>query len=217
MIQTAEARWFYRRSTPPEVRSWFCGSSLCREEDARTDHYLLLTGSNEVGVKVRGGEKFEIKARTAAPEPLMLLNGASVGFGDAWVKWTLEDCDAAARMSEVGSGSSEWIPVVKQRWLRKFLLDPTGQIEEVDADAAIDHGGRAELGQISARDSQWWTVAFESFGETNRTANLELVARHFLRTLPRGLVLRERDSMAYPEWLNRLAAGPDVTGAAPAV
>lgn len=205
MKQTTEVRWFYRQPVPPEVKTWFCGSHLCREEETRTDHYLVLAPSNEVGIKVRGGEKFEIKARTHAPEPFVLLSGASVGFLDAWVKWTLEDCDAGVKMVEVGTGSSDWVPVRKQRWLREFQLDPSGQVEEVDGDAVLVHGCRAEFSEVNVRDSQWWTLAFESFGETNRTANLEQVARHFLKILPRGLVLSERTSMAYPEWLNRLA------------
>ncbi len=205
MKQTAEARWFYNQPTPPEVRNWFCGAHLCREETVRTDHYLVLEGSNEASVKVRGGEKFEIKARTEPPAPLMLLTGASVGFEDGWVKWTLEDCEAAARMAELGTGSSEWVPVTKHRWLRKFSLDPTGQVEEIDADAVVEHGARAEYCEVNVRDSKWWTIAFESFGETNRMTNLEQVARHFLRNLPHGLALTELTSMAYPEWLNRLA------------
>jgi hypothetical protein len=209
--QTDEIRWFYPQPMPPEVKSWFCSSRLCQEETLRTDQYLVLAGSNEVGVKVRGGEKFEIKARTLAPEPLMLLTGASVGFRDSWVKWTLEDCDAALKMAAVGTGSSEWVPVSKQRWLRKFQIATSGQVEETDADAVIEHGCRAELSEVDVRDSRWWTLALESFGDTDRRADLERFARHFLRILPRGLVLGELTSMAYPEWLNRLREKPRVT------
>jgi len=203
--QSAEVRWFYNQPLPPVVKGWFCGSKLCREESARADHYLVLAPSHEVGVKVRDGEKFEIKARTRAPEPLALLTGASVGRQDSWVKWTLEDCDAAAKMAEVGTGSSAWIPVRKKRWLRKFQLDQSGQVEEVDVDAVVEHGCITELGEVTVRDSQWWTIAFQSFDETKRTTTLEQVARHFLRMLPHGVALTERDSMAYPEWLNRLS------------
>ncbi len=204
MRRSAEVRWFYRQQVPSEVRDWFCGSRLCREEPSRTDHYLILTGSSEVGVKVRDGRKFEIKARTRAPEPLTLLTGASVGRQDAWVKWSLEDCDAADKLAAIGSGSSEWCPVTKRRWLRKFHLDPAGQVEEIDSDAVVEHGCRVEVGEVTARDSQWWTLGFDSFGDTERAGLLEQVARHFLHVLPHGLVLTERSSMAFPEWLNRL-------------
>ncbi len=205
MKHTAEVRWFYRQPTPPEVKDWFCGSRLCKEEPERTDHYLVLTGSSEVGVKVRDGQEFEIKARTTAPEPLLLTTGSSVGRQDAWIKWSLDDCEAAARLAAIGSKSSEWTPVVKQRWLREFQIDPAGQVEEIDTDAEVEHGCRIELSEVAARGSDWWTLAFESFGATNRTEILEQVARHFLKVLPPGLVLRERASMAYPEWLNSLA------------
>jgi len=205
MKRSAEVRWFYRQQIPLEAKNWFCGSKLCKEEEARTDHYLVLTGSNEVGVKVRGGGEFEIKARTRSPEPLSLATGASVGRQDAWVKWSLGDSEAAARLAAIGSGSSEWVPVAKKRWLRKFRLEPAGNVEETDADTELDRGCKVEMSEVTARGSQWWTLAFESFGEGNRAADLEQVARHFLKTLPHGLALTERDSMAYPEWLNHLA------------
>ncbi len=205
MKQSAEVRWFYRNQMPPQVMSWFCGSRLCREEAARTDHYLILRGSNEVGVKVRGGEMFEIKARTRMPQPLLLATGASVGRQDAWVRWSLEDREAAVRLAAVGTGSSEWIPVTKKRWLRKFSFEVGGEVEETDVDAVTEHGCRVELSELNALDSKWWTLAFESFGEVNRSTYLEQVARHFLRVLPEhGLALTERDSMAFPEWLNRI-------------
>jgi len=204
VIRSFELRWFFSRHPAGEIKDWFCGSKLCKEEEARTDHYLVLP-SNEVGIKVRDGKQFEIKARTRSPEPFWLETGASVGRQDAWVKWSLDDCEAAGRLATIGGGSSEWVPVVKQRWLRKFEVDAAGVVEETDVDAVLEHGCRVELGDLEVRDSHWWTLALASFGEVNRTAHLEQVARHFLRMLPRGVELTERDSMAYPEWLNGLA------------
>jgi hypothetical protein len=103
MTRSAEVRWFYHQQIPMEAKSWFCGSRLCKEEEARTDHYLILTGSNEVGVKVRGGQQFEIKARTQPPELFTLATGASAGRQDAWVKWSLADCEAASKLTALGS------------------------------------------------------------------------------------------------------------------
>ena len=99
----------------------------------------------------------------------------------------------------------EWVPVAKQRWLRDFRVDAAGQAEETDADGTIDGGCKVELSEVKVHDSHWWTLALETFGEGNRPASLEQVARHFLKVLPHGLALTERDSMAYPEWLNRFA------------
>ena len=205
MKRSAEIRWFYKQELPLGVKDWFCGSRLCKEEAARTDHYLVLPGSNEVGVKVRDGRKLEIKARTGTPQPLSLATGASVGRQDEWVKWSHEDSDVAGRLAALEGSSPEWVPVAKQRWLRKFLVDAAGQVEETDADTMIDEGCKVELSVVKVRDSNWWTLAFESFGEGNRAMNLEPFALHFLKMLPHGLALAERDSMAYPEWLNRLA------------
>ncbi len=205
MKPSAELRWFYRQHLPEEVRDWFCGAKLCKEEPVRTDHYLVFPGSNEVGVKVRDGRKLEIKARTRMPEPFSLATGASVGRQDAWVKWTNEDSEVAGRLAALEGGSPHWVPVAKKRWLRKFRIGQTSSVEETDPDATDEDRCRAELTEVNVRGSHWWTLAFDSFGNGNRVAELEQVARHFLKILPRGLILTERDSMAYPEWLNRIA------------
>ncbi len=205
MKPSIELRWFFRQHLPAAVKDWFCGSKLCKEETPRTDAYLVFPGSNEVGVKVRDGRKFEIKARTRRPEPFSLATGASVGWQDAWVKWSHEDVDVARRLGTLQGSTEDWLPVAKNRWLRKFRIDDTGQIEEIDADTKVDRGCKAEVAEVNVRGSYWWTIAFESFGEGSRVADLEQVARHFFKMLPHGLALTERDSMAYPEWLSRIA------------
>jgi hypothetical protein len=143
--------------------------------------------------------------RTELPEPFSLATGASVGRQDAWVKWSHEDRDVVGRIVALEGSTPEWVAVAKQRWVRKFRVDAAGRVEETGADAMIDNGCKVELSEVKVRESHWWTLAFETFGEGNRPATIEQVARHFLKVLPHGLVLTERDSMAYPEWLNSLA------------
>jgi len=205
MKPSAELRWFFKGQLPPQVKDWFCGARLCKEETPRTDHYLVFPGSGDVGMKVREDRKLEIKARTGSPEPFSLATGASVGRQDAWVKWKHTDSDVAGRLAALASGSPHWVTLTKKRWLRKFRIGRDGSVEEIDPDVTDGVNCRAELTEVSVRGSAWWTLAFDSFGTGSRTANLEQVARHFLKVLPQDLALTERDSMAYPEWLNRVA------------
>ena len=204
MKPSVELRWFFRQHLPDEVKGWFCGSHLCKEETKHTDQYLVFPGGTHTSVKVRSGARLEIKTRTKLPEPFSLATGASVGKQDAWAKWSHEDGEVAGRLAALGGSTEDWVPVAKKRWLRKFRVDATGQVEEIEADALVDRGCLVELADVSIRGSYWWTLAFESFGEGKRSADLEQVARHFLKMLPQGLALTERDSMAYPEWLNRI-------------
>jgi hypothetical protein len=205
MKPSAELRWFFKGQLPPQVKDWFCGAKLSKEETPRADHYLVFPGSSEVGVKVREGWKLEIKARTHPPEPFSLATGASVGRHDAWVKWKHEDNEVAGRLAALATGSADWVVVTKKRRLRKFRIGRDSSVEEVDPEVTEGVHCRVELTELDVRGSAWWTLAFDSFGEGKRADRLEQVARHFLKALPHGLALTERDSMAYPEWLNRVA------------
>jgi hypothetical protein len=187
------------------VKRWFCGSRLCARETARADHYLVLPGGSEVGVKLRGGRVFEIKVRTKPPEPFSLSNGATLGRQDAWTKWSLNDDEVASRLARQAGSAPHWVPVAKKRWLREFRTGRAGSIDETNPDPMSERGVKVELAEVSIPGSYWWTLAFESFGEGNRASDLEQVAHHFLKVLPHGLALTERDSMAYPEWLHRFA------------
>jgi hypothetical protein len=201
---SVELRWFFSGSIPPGVREWFCGSKLCREEQSRTDHYLVFPGSNSVGLKIRNGRKLQVKARVKAPEPFSLPGGVVVGRLDSWVKWSSDDADVAERLAGLRFGDPLWVSVIKERWLRQFQLDDR-QLTEVDADSEPDRGCKVELARVTPPNTNWWSLAFESFGPTPQTADVARTAVHFLKLLPRGLALTERDSMAYPEWLNGLA------------
>jgi hypothetical protein len=204
MKPSVELRWFFSGPVPSIVKDWFCGSRLCKEESIRTDHYLVFPGSNSVGLKVRDGKKLQVKARVREPEPFSLPGGVIVGRLDAWVKWSHEDTEMADRLAGLRFGDPLWVSVIKERWLRKFQLDDR-QLTEVDADSEPDRGCKIELTRVTPPNALWWSLAFESFGPTPLPGDVARTAAHFLKLIPDGLVLTERDSTAYPEWLNHLA------------
>ena len=119
MKPSVELRWFFRQRLPSEVKDWFCGSRLCKEEALRNDRHLVSTGSNEVGVKVRDGHKFEIEARTRMPEPFSLATGASVGRQDAWGRWSLADDEVAGRLRRISPLLMVLHGQVEHQWQRK--------------------------------------------------------------------------------------------------
>lgn len=206
MTNSAELRWFYRGNLPPDVKEWFCGSRLCRDEEVRTDHYLVFENSAEVGVKLRDGKVLEIKARLRSPIPWSLPGTGPLGRIDAWAKWKDDDPALVGHLAQLRFGDRQWVTVIKDRWLRKFAVTAAG-IEEVDAKDLPKRGVTLEVTGVLVNDQHWWTVAFESFGDILRPEDVDAVADHFLKLLPKSLVLIENDSMSYPEWLNRVARG----------
>jgi hypothetical protein len=200
---STELRWFYKGGLPPDVKDWFCGSALCIEEEARSDHYLVFPGSAAIGVKVRDGSRLEIKARLTEPAPFSLPGGSAIGQLDSWTKWSHQDKEVADRLGGLRFGDPLWVTVLKERWLRKFQIDDV-RLEEVDASAKVERGCSIEVTRLSVQDTPWWTFAFESFGSPVRPEDLQRAAAHFLKLLPHSLVLTQHDSCSYPEWLNRL-------------
>jgi hypothetical protein len=203
MKPSVELRWFFSGMFTTAVKDWFCGSELCKEEKSRTDHYLVFPGSKSVGLKIRDGKKLEVKARVKEPEQFSLPGGAIVGRLDSWVKWSCDDTEMAGRLADLRFGDPLWVSVITERWLRKFHLDDQ-LLAEVDADSQPDRGCKIELARVTPPDSHWWSLAFESFGPTPLPADVARTADHFLKLLPHGLALAERDSMSYPEWLSRI-------------
>jgi hypothetical protein len=148
--------------------------------------------------------KLQVKARVSEPEQFSLPGGAVIGRLDSWVKWSHDDRDVADRLAGLRYGDQLWVSVIKDRWMRKFQLDDR-QLTEVDADTRHGRGCTIELTRITLPDSPWWSLAFESFGPAPLPDDVARTAAHFLKHLPQGLILTERDSMSYPEWLNRIA------------
>ncbi|HEV7862505.1 MAG TPA: hypothetical protein VGR20_07380, partial [Acidimicrobiia bacterium] len=62
MQQTAELRWFFRGPPPGPVVAWF--ERAADPPQTRSDSYLVLPGTDALGLKVRGGTtRFELKVR----------------------------------------------------------------------------------------------------------------------------------------------------------
>lgn len=145
MQASAEVRWFFKvlpsETIPQEVENWFCqGKALPVER--RDDSYLTFHGCETVGVKLRAGKNFEIKARCTPPVRTH-FTPTIAGKVDTWLKWLSSHQELVKSFSNLPN-TEEWVLVSKQRQSRKWSLDDG--LAEVDAqESQPDEGCGAEL------------------------------------------------------------------------
>jgi hypothetical protein len=240
---TREVRWFFDGKLAAggaATWAWFAGATVegqgggadrdaqpddGRAEDWRTDRYLLLPDTDEVGVKVRQG-RLEIKGRHA-------LIGIQ-RFGDdlegevaCWTKWTLAAPERAinsAGWSAIEANVS--LCVAKLRVLRSVRFSEDGVIAapaEQGAEPTLPGDSRGgpqgerqwslqmELTRIrvaGADADTHWSLAFEAYpDDPSCCAPFVKAVASLLAGCPASPLGAGR-SMSYPRWLQRL--GPEM-------
>jgi hypothetical protein len=190
MERTAELRWFFRESPPGPVVAWF--EAAADPPQARTDAYLILPGTDALGVKTRGGTtRFEVKLRPQPPRPLALPAGIS-GQLEEWQRWSLSRPRISRLLPRLGLPKERWLGVGKSRRL-------------VTIPYRDDAGCRVELTVLRVHDQAWSTVGFESFGtEPNLVPALKAAADRFFGALDLPGGLGAERSCGYPGWLATL-------------
>lgn len=207
MLRTTEIRWFFEGSLHSNVLEWFCRRGHWLREAPREDLYLLLPGTDSVGVKLRQG-RLEVKAATGPPSVLRLPLDAS-GISRSWVKWTSPSAVPERWADLLASEPGYWLPVVKERWLRRFLLENGRVVEPEPTSEYPLEGCSAEVGKVRAAGSSWWSLALEAFGPPSETDQiLKAVATHFFHVSEPPRPLAVADSVSYPAWIRRLNPGP---------
>lgn len=186
MESTTEMRWWWRGRSPPPVDAWFARLRGVVRDETRTDRYLVLATDEDMGVKVRAGERLEIKTLSHR-ERDVAVSDTVVGTLEQWFKWSFPLAAAPPGEAEIDQNPGTWIRTYKSRWL-----------VEVE-DCVI------ELAEVDVGDERWWSLAAEAAG-TGETGRGRLGAG--LRWLvaadpPPQLDLTDDRSYGYPELLVR--------------
>lgn len=225
-LLTKEVRWFYKGEQyqgdklEAALRRFRKGDLPTNTEIGipRTDYYLYLPGVEGLGIKFRGEEnrtgevegrvelKLEVKSR--------LQEEGVITFGDG-VKGQLEHWSKSEFNSEsmnaqfftfLTEKNQVWVAVSKERSLRKYEVTGGKEIRPVPSQKRdFVNGCQVELTKLLVCQQTWWTFGFEAFGETEEASvnTLKLSANEFFTNVGWG-VFEEKDSMAYPQWINLL-------------
>jgi hypothetical protein len=190
-----------------------------KQENERTDEYLLLPATDKASFKKRQG-KLELKVLVAGPHPFSA--GTVTGRIDEWVKWSFGPSEAklekppttsetspatlraqlAAEMKQAGP----WQTVKKERYLQKYSFE-AGQLVAVPPDLLPKTGCQIELTKVTLFTvADWLTFGFEAFAPSDQsdqvTAILDQAVQEFFKTHGQAPLLQGGwDSLSYPAWL----------------
>jgi hypothetical protein len=204
MFPTMEVRWFYLGQVSPEARTWFWhGAGQVEQYPRREDTYLRLAHTDALGIKLREG-RIEVKQRVQRHGSVR-FNSAVTGIVEHWRKWSFQLAEAYRGLSTIAFPASSWITVRKSRSLRTYRLTGEKEVVPVSRPGSLAQGCEVELTRVQVAGQDWWTLAFEAFGdEPLLNEQLVLVARHKLAT-DRSLSLSTAQSCGYPGWLASIA------------
>jgi hypothetical protein len=190
MDRSAELRWFRREPFPGPVTAWF--DHAAEPPATRSDSYLVLVGSDALGVKVRGGStSFELKLRPRPGTPLALSHGGA-GQLEEWQKWSFSRSGITRLLPRLGLPKDGWVTVGKQRRLATIPY-------------RVGAGCNIELTALEAVGQSWSTLGFEAFGPpVDLVPALEAAVEKFFAAvnLPGGFGTDL--SCGYPGWLATL-------------
>jgi hypothetical protein len=203
METTLEVRWFGPGRSPDEVDHRFDALGAPGPE-ARTDTYVLLDGTDDLGVKLREAGKaleFKLRQHDFGDSKVATVSGNL----ERWQKWSFPVEDATCRSAALGLPSGSLVEVEKRRRLVIYRLAPDGSA--VKAEQRSGDGTSVEITSLAAKGSEWWSLGFEAFGSQDRLADALTASAEAFFADASGLsdLLAGALSCGYPEWLQEIA------------
>lgn len=205
METTLEVRWI-APGRPPDALTRRFGDLGAPGPQGRTDMYLCVSGTDDLGVKLReGGKAFELKLRQHDFGDTKFAVGVA-GNLERWQKWSFPVTDAACQAAGLGLPGGSWVKVEKNRRLVTYRLAGDGTVAMVDEREG--DGCSVEVTSLVVNGSEWWSLGFEAFGSTDRLADaLTATTEAFFAGAELSGALAGTPSCAYPAWLHTAGAG----------
>lgn len=219
-LASHEVRWFFEGKVQQHasLQQWFetttpfpkrpgVGPPVWQgRRDDQPDVYLLVPGSDDMGIKWREGE-LQIKGRVSSLGSQVFC-GRHQGNVERWIKWSYASLPASYQRLFVAEETAlVTVSVRKTRALRKVRLGRlSGKAEEVDAKRFIDRSLRFELTELEIAGKAYCSLAFEAF--PNDSA-MDTAFTEAVEALVDGLTafdLTAACSQSYPAFLEGIIA-----------
>jgi len=199
-VTTAEIRWFVKGDIPKTVHSWFKKhTGIYEEQPERTDVYLDIKDSGNLGIKFREG-RFEVKQLINELD-ILTLPPQVTGKAELWKKWSFNSAESELPHADIKKG--EWIEVTKTRQLQKLIFDQKGNIHG-GFDQFQSDGCNVELTKVEINQSVWWTLGLETYGKGDNLNNNLQSAFEFVFSNFKLSLFRQESSYGYPAWIKSI-------------
>lgn len=217
-LASQEVRWFFEGDVNrhQSLKHWFetakpipqsldVGPPEWKERlNNEPDVYLLIPGSDDMGIKWREG-KLQIKGRVSALGT-QVFSDRHQGNVEHWVKWSYGNLPNSYQRGSLKEQTDLiTVSVQKVRALRKIRLDPlTWNAQEVDVRTPIDQGLELELTDLAVTGKRYCSLAFEgSLGGSASSILFHKTVETFLADL-KNWNLTAAHSWSYPAWLENV-------------
>jgi hypothetical protein len=206
-LQTLEIRWFGDRPLAAAARRWFesLGADACRRSERRSDRYVTLPAVTDLGLKFRGDQGLDLKARLDEIGIAELRRDGecfAAGVVETWAKWSY----SAGEYPALGAtlGRLETIEVGKERWEYLYDLAPGRAGAPLDLSEGplpqVERGMALELANVVCEGRTVWTIGVEAIpGGPDLGSDMLAALVPLLRECP--LSLNAENSAGYPAWL----------------
>jgi hypothetical protein len=214
MQPSMELRWFIQGGLTEDLNGWFDTSALVSHAEEkfkpsieeRQDTYLSLVHRTELGIKLRKGERIEIKERLH-DRGIQAFSAEVQGRVEQWVKWSFMLGAEDRNPPNISLPVDAWTDVQKKRKSRKFAVYPANYVVEVEPNGNpenVPEGCNLEVTELLVRNQVWHSLGFEAFGSIGTVeGNLLLVVKEVLLH-SRFPAMKAGDSFGYPVWLSRV-------------
>jgi len=199
MLKSAEIRWFFEGRIPIHIPEILEEARLDISEN-RTDHYLLVLGCDNIGIKIRNS-RLEIKRRRDV-QPYCISKLNISGNIEWWERWEWNDKTTCNDIEQLvfKDDKNPWIRVDKKRWQKKFNIRDNDLIpipsRVLYSDLAM------EITELKVNRKLWWTIGFDSFTDHNHSFFDKLIETCL--ALHIEVDLKKEWSFGYPRWLSRV-------------
>lgn len=220
-LASHEVRWFFegKADQHKSLKLWFETTAPIQKSpdvkppvwksrlDDRADIYLLVSGSDDMGIKWREGE-LQIKGRVSSLGTQVFCSRHQ-GKVERWIKWSYANTpDSYQHLFVTGKETGlVTASVRKTRALRKVRLDTlTGKAQEVDTKTFVDRGLGLELTDLEVAGKAYCSLAFEAF--PNDSA-MDAAFTETIEAFVAGLTafdLTATHSQSYPAFLDGVIA-----------
>ena len=201
MAASTELRWFGQGELDQNTLELLPAADEHVAIEFRMDDYFAH--SNGFGLKVRGGEKIELKQQVGQGSEYATPDSTCSGYIQEWHKWALP---FQGNVPQQVRDDRQWTTVVKTRRVRRHKLEGgTFKATNERLPDGVTGCGLEVVNLLVGPDGHSaWSVELEAFGDDHqeRRELLILIANQWLPQTQPALALTREQSVSYPEWLN---------------